>query len=442
MKRIEPKLLKGFRDYLPHQMIARKQIIAAAEKVFEHYGFSPLQTPALEYAEILLGKYGADAERLLYRFTDNGGRDVCLRYDLTVPLARVAAQYPNLPSPLKRYQIAPVWRAEKPARGRFREFFQCDVDIVGSTSLAADAECVAVDNDLLDALGVTHFQININNRKILTGLLESLRQDGADRQAEHSILRSIDKLPAMGEEAVRRLLAEENQLEQASIDHVFAFLGIAGSNDQMLAGAGKLVGASEVGCQGVEELRQVVAYAVALGVPADRIHVDFSIARGLDYYTGSVFETFLLDLPGFGSVMSGGRYDDLISTFLGREMPAVGISMGMDRLFSGMAELGLIEETKTPTRVLVALLGPELLPDALATAGQLRKVGLPTEVYFDNARLKKQLKYANNQEIEAVVILGPDEVATGQATVKLMETGEQTQIPLSNLAQQLSSLIA
>ncbi len=440
MNTIEPRLLKGFRDYLPQQMIPRQRMIRAIEMVFERFGFSPLQTPAIEYSEILLGKYGADAERLLYRFTDNGGRDVCLRYDLTVPLARVAAQYGDLPMPFKRYQIAPVWRAEKPAKGRFREFFQCDVDIVGSASLLADAECVAVDSDVLSALGVVNFAININNRKILTGLLESLGL-GIDDERGHGILRTVDKLPAMGHETVRRLLTTDNGLDTPAIDRMFEFLGVKGSNDDMLDRANRLIGSSQAGAQGVAELREVVTHATQLGVPQERLRIDFSIARGLDYYTGSVFETFLLDLPGFGSVMSGGRYDRLISTFLGREMPAVGISAGMDRLFSGMVELGLIKESHTPTKVLVAFMGPETLHTALTAANLLRSAGIPTEVYLEEAKLGKQLKYASQRDIPAVVIFGPDEIAAGEATVKLMQKGEQLRVPLFELAPKIAWLI-
>ena len=441
MKPITPKTLKGFRDYLPEQMIARKQMMSAIAEVFERYGFSPIQTPALEYSEILLGKYGADAERLLYRFTDNGGRDVCLRYDLTVPLARVAAQYGNLPLPFRRYQIAPVWRAEKPGKGRYREFFQCDVDIVGTDSLLADAECVAVDSDVLATLGVKNFQIRINNRKILTGWFEALQLGSADNDAGRGILRTIDKLAAMGEATVRELLASDNGLDAGTVDRIFEFLGVAGSNDEMLARAAELIGASEAGARGLTELRTVVECALALGVPSDRLQVDFSIARGLDYYTGSVFETFLLDLPGFGSVMSGGRYDDLISTFLGRDMPAVGISAGVDRLFAGMLELGLVDDAATTTRVLVAPMDEAVLPAALSVASRLRAAGLGTEVYLEQSKLKKQLKYADQRGIPAVVIVGPDEVAAGEATVKMMADGSQMAVPLDSLPAQLAGLL-
>jgi len=441
MEKIDPRILKGFRDYLPDQMIARKRIIGTIAGVFERYGFAPLETPAIEYSEILLGKYGADAERLLYRFTDHGGRDVCLRYDLTVPLARVAAQYGNLPMPFKRYQIAPVWRAEKPGRGRFREFFQCDVDIVGSSSLLADAECVAVDSDVLRALGIANFRINLNNRKILTGFMQSLGLGSGDDEAGRGVLRTIDKLPAMGEETVRKLLASDNGLDAAAIDRVFEFVGIGGTNDERLAAAEEAIGSAEAGSQGIAELRTVLRRAVEMGVSADCVGVDLSIARGLDYYTGSVFETFLPDLPGFGSVMSGGRYDTLISMFLGREMPAVGISVGIDRLFSAMNELGLIESATTPTRVLVAPMGEAALTAALTAASGLRDAGIPTEVTLDEAKLKKQLKVADQRAVDIVVIIGDDELAAGEATIKLMSKRDQVRVPLGEIPATIPELL-
>jgi histidyl-tRNA synthetase len=435
MSRIEPRVLKGFRDYLPDQMIPRKRMMDAVAQVFERHGFAPIQTPALEYAGILLGKYGADAERLLYRFTDNGGRDVCLRYDLTVPLARVAAQYGNLPMPFRRYQIAPVWRAEKPGKGRFREFFQCDVDIVGTDSLLADAECVAVDNAVLSELGVERFVIRINNRKVLTGWFEAMGLGSEDDERGRGILRTVDKLPAMGEDKVRELLAADNGLETTQIDRILEFLGIEGANDAKLSAARDLLGETESGAAGLSELECVIGSAVSLGVPAGRIEIDFSIARGLDYYTGSVFETFLLDLPDFGSVMSGGRYDELISTFLGRPMPAVGISVGVDRLFSAMQELGLVREAATPTRVLVCPMSEECIGPALEAVASLRSAGIPTEVHSGAAKLRKQLKSANQRQIPIAVILGGDELARGVASIKWMESGTQEEAPLGALAE-------
>ena len=307
--------------------------------------------------------------------------------------------------------------------------------------MLADAECVAVDNDVLSALGVENFRININNRKILTGFLTSLGLGSDDDDAGRAVLRTVDKLAAMGEETVRQLLASDNGLDATAIDRVFEFIDITGTNDEILAAAGPVIGATEAGERGISELRTVLLRAGELGVPAERLRVDFSIARGLDYYTGSVFETFLLDLPGFGSVMSGGRYDTLISTFLGRDMPAVGISMGIDRLFSGMTELELVKTSKTPTRALIAPMCDDALGASLAAAAALRAAEIATEVYLEPAKLKKQLKYADQRDIEVVVILGADELAAGKATVKLMAEREQVQIPLAELAQKLAALL-
>ncbi len=432
MDTIEPKLLKGFRDYLPEQMIPRQRMIDTIARVFERFGFAPIHTPALEYAEVLLGKLGEDAENLFYRFTDHGGRDICLRYDLTVPLARVAAQYRHLRMPFKRYQIAPVWRAEKPGKGRFREFYQCDVDIVGTDSLLADAECIAVDHAVLTALGIPDAVIRINNRKVLAGLLDALELGGDGAANAQDILRTIDKLPSHGEKTVRALLAEKNGLAPDRIDRVFEFIRIEGEPEAMIEQAEPLIGGSQAGADGLDELRQVIEFARHMGVPA--LELDFTIARGLDYYTGTVFETFLPQLPDLGSVMSGGRYDHLISGFLGRDVPAVGISVGIDRLFSGMESLGLVEQAKTPTRVLVAPMGPETVDAALRAAHRLRSADIPTEVYLKEARLGKQLKHADQQGIGLVVILGTEEVAAETATVKEMESGDQTEVPLAQLA--------
>ncbi len=433
---IQPRILRGFRDYLPEEMRPRQAMIQTITEVFERFGFAPLQTPALEYADILLGKYGADAEKLLYRFTDNGGRDVCLRYDLTVPLARVAAQYHDLPKPLKRYQVAPVWRAEKPGRGRYREFFQCDVDIVGSSSLLCDAECVAVDDAVMTALGVENFTIRISTRKVLTALGEAL---GVESEAQlNTIFRTIDKLPSQGPERVRELMASDAGCSPEQIDLIMNFVGIEGSNEEKLARVVEVVGpAAEPAAR---ELEQVLRYAEALGAPAARVEVDFSIARGLDYYTGTVYETFLNDLPGFGSVMSGGRYDGLITRFLGKPMPAVGISVGVDRLFAGLLELGLVKKTRSNVRAMVAAYDADCVPACLETLTALRRAGVASELAFDDETkptLKKQMKAANAKDAPFVVILGPDEIERNVVCLKNMETREQETLPLAQAIERL-----
>lgn len=439
--RIEPRLLRGFRDYLPGEMIPRQRMIQTIIGVFERFGFVPLQTPALEYADILVGKLGDDAEKLLYRFLDNGERDVCLRYDLTVPLARVAAQYRNLPRPIKRYQVAPVWRAEKPGRGRFREFYQCDVDIVGSASPLADAECLAIDAAVMDALGVPSVCIRVNNRKVLNGLASLLGV--RDPQQMLGVFRTIDKLSTAGEPAVREMLLDPCGLQPCAVDRVFAYLGTSGTNAEILAALRAMFAGIEVAQEGLTELERVLEAAEALGADAARVRIDPSIARGLDYYTGTVFETFIIDLPDFGSVMSGGRYDGLISRFLGEDVPAVGISVGLDRLFAAMQELGRVRETGSTAQVLVAVVSDDAVPYALHVARTLRSAGLCVEQFLYNGeRAKKQFQYADARAIPVVAVVGGDERETQRVTLKSLASGLQETVPLALAADRARALLA
>jgi histidyl-tRNA synthetase len=436
-QRIEPRLLKGFRDYLPSDMQPRQEMIRTIGDVFERFGFGPLQTPALEYTDVLLGQYGADAEKLLYRFEDNGGRDICLRYDLTVPLSRVAAQYGDLPKPFKRYQIAPVWRAEKPGRGRFREFYQCDADIVGSPSLIYDAECIALDYAVMQALNIANVNIRFSTRKLLGALGQALGVNDDARLA--TIFRTIDKLPSQGRQRVVELLGIEADCDPAQIDTIMQFIEIDGDNAARLSAVADVLGAPAQ--EAVAELDDVLGFAVDLGVPAGILALDFSIARGLDYYTGTVYETFLTDLEGFGSVMSGGRYDTLISRFIGKDMPAVGISVGIDRLFAGLIELGTVTPSPSTTTIMIAALGQECVRPALQLVSRLRNAGIAAETAFDSTEggsMKKQLKVANRQEVPFVGILGSDEVAAGKVALRDMATGEQTLMTPDELLARLS----
>ena len=437
---IQPRVLRGFRDYLPAVMAPRERMVARVCAVFQQFGFMPLATPCLEYADILLGKYGEDAEMLLYRFADNGGRDVCLRYDLTVPLARVVAQYPDLPRPFKRYQIAPVWRAEKPGRGRFREFVQCDVDIVGTESLAADAECVQVDNAVMAALGVTDFRIRLNNRKVLSGL--AALAGGVDKGRMRAVFRTIDKLDKQGEQAVRDMLVSQNGLSEDHADRVMAFLKIEGDNAERLDRATQIMDGVETAQEGLAELRQVVELAEAGGVPAERLAVDLSVARGLDYYTGTVFETILGELPAVGSVMSGGRYDDLISMFTGKDLPAVGISVGLDRLLAALQELGKVDASAGTADVYVTVFDAEGRPEATRLAGELRAVGLCVELSFTSGKLGKQFKQADRLGARLALVLGPDERSSGQVAVKDLTSGNQETVPREEIVERARALIA
>ncbi len=437
MSRVEPRVLRGFRDYLPEEMIPRQRMIRKLESGFESFGFVPLQTPAIEYSDILLGKYGEEGSKLLYRFRDEGDRDVALRYDLTVPLARLVAQYPDLPRPFRRYQIAPVWRAEKPARGRFREFVQCDGDIVGSADFAADAEILQLGCALLDALGVARYRIRLNHRKVLSGLSATA---GIAPEAEAGVLRTIDKLPKIGAEATRRLLSEENRLEAAQIDKVFDFLAIAGTNEEVLHRLDGFFAAGGPGCDGCDSLRKILGILGPLGL-LDRVSIDLSIARGLDYYTGTVYETFLEDLPGFGAVMSGGRYDGLIGTFAREEIPAVGISLGIDRLLAGLIELKLLDGGGAGVApVIVTTFDADRAADAARAAAAVRAAGLSCELYPGFAKLAKQFKYAERRGARWVIVVGPDEAARGEVQVKEMATKKQEAVPLDRLGAYLRGL--
>jgi len=436
---IQPRLLRGFRDYLPEVMVPREKMIATVTGVFQKFGFAPLATPCLEYSDVLLGKYGDDAEMLLYRFKDNGDRDVSLRYDLTVPLARLVAQYGDLTMPFKRYQVAPVWRAEKPGRGRYREFVQCDVDIVGTASLAADAECVQVDNAVMTALGVENFRIRLNNRKVLTGLAALAGE--ADDGAMRGILRTIDKLDKQGPDAVLGLLVSENGLTEEQAGRIMDFVGMEGDNEERLGRAAEILAGVERAQQGIEELRTVLDLAEAGGVPAERLRVDLSIARGLDYYTGTVFETMLDDLPAVGSVMSGGRYDGLISIFMGRDMPAVGISVGLDRLLAALQELGKVESCAGVADVYVTVFDEDGRRDATAVAGRLRQAGLNVEISFRAGKLGKQFKQADRLGAGVALVLGPDERASGVVAVKDLQSKQQEMVPVDRLVERVRALL-
>ncbi len=430
--KLEPRVLKGFRDYLPAVMLPKQGMLDRVAEVFQSFGFAPLQTPALEYSDLLLGKYGDEGNKLLYRFHDNGDRDVALRYDLTVPLARVIGMNKGLALPFKRYQIAPVWRAENPARGRFREFVQCDIDIVGSNNPMADAECMAVGAAVLEALGVERFVLRVNNRKLLTALMNRLQI--SDGEPQLAVLRTLDKLPKIGKDAVTKLLHTENSLNDEQCDAIFAFLALKPEElEAWCAG-------DPVGELGARELNQVLSLLEAQGLRG-KVELDLSIARGLDYYTGTIYETFLLDLESIGSVMSGGRYDTLIGMFGGEGIPAVGISLGVDRLFSALTELGLVREQPSPTQVLVTVFDAEHISQSYAIANGLRKAGIKAEVYLGEDKLKKQLKYADRYSIPYVVVQGPDECEAGEVTFKVLAKGEQSRISVEGLAVHVSNLI-
>jgi len=408
MAKIEPKTLKGFRDFLPPEQIARARFIQTIQASFETFGFDPLETPALEYAETLTGKYGDEGDKLMYRFKDNGDRDVALRYDLTIPLARVVAQNGELKKPWKRYQISPVWRAENTQKGRFREFYQCDADIVGTTNPLADAEILTLAGATLAKLGVKDFEIRVNDRRLLDAFFDEQKIDAGKRV---SVLRAMDKLAKVGEAGVA------DELAKAGID----------------AGAIKSILKAVVSNQVPEgsELEKIITLARKMN-PDLKISFDFSIARGLDYYTGLIFETVLTSAPAYGSVLSGGRYDNLVGMFSNREVPAVGMSIGLDRLLSALTELKLVDTVATTTQVLIVNMDESLESDYLRMAGELRNAGINTVIYYESGDMGRQLKYASDRGIRYALIYGADEKREGKVLIKDLSSGEQNKASVNN----------
>ena len=436
-KKRQARVLKGFRDFLPEQMILRQRIIGIARDIFERHGFDPLDTPALEPLDVLTGKAGEN-ERLMYHFEDAGGREVGLRYDLTVPLARVVAMHQNdLVFPFKRYHIAPVWRADNPQRGRFREFWQCDADIAGSASPLADAEVIAIMAEILEAVGLPEFTIRISHRR----LLESLgRAAGAPDDRATALYRTIDKLDKIGAEGVaRELQAGGFAPEQAQ--RILDLVTKRGDPLPLLAELRAELNGVEGATTAIDELEQIFRVLPDFGVAPNRYELDLALARGLDYYTGPVFEASVIE-PKIGSVGGAGRYDGLVGAFLGRQMPATGMSLGLERIIEVVREHGLLP---TPTTVAaVALIAfPETFGTAARLASTLRKGGLRIDLSLQpNRSVGDQLKLADRKGISLAVILGANEMASGVATLKDLRGGDQTSIPLDSLAEVLSERLA
>jgi histidyl-tRNA synthetase len=432
--RIQPRTLKGFRDYPPALAIPRERMLEQARAVYRSYGFAPIDTPALEYTEVLLGKGGEEADKQLFRFTDNGGRDVALRFDLTVPFARFAAQHvAQLGTPFKRYHLAPVWRGENTQRGRYREFMQCDFDTIGTTSNAADIEVALVIGDLLTALGFDRFTVHVNNRMVLNGLLTELGL--AD--ASVPLLRALDKLPKVGAEAVLREMVDRAGASTSQAERVLALATVEGDNAAVLDRLEAGFGSNDLASEGIRRLRQLLEVAAAAGQPPERFRVDLSIARGLDYYTGTVYETFLDDLPQIGSVCSGGRYDDLASVYTNQVLPGVGASLGLDRLLAAMEELGLLSGTATMAPVLVTQFESTALAAYLALAARLRAAGVGVEVYPDARKLGPQLAYAERKGFRLAVIAGSDELARGGWQLKDLADATQREITDADVVEQV-----
>jgi len=525
--KITARLPRGMRDFLPQDMIKRQYVTGVIQGVFEEFGFERLQTPAIEMTETLTGKYGPEAERLIYRaFYGRGKSDeLSLRYDLSVPLCRVVAMYPDLIKPFKRYQIAPVWRADRPQKGRYREFYQCDADTVGSDSVLADAEIINVIYEILTRLGFRDFVINVNDRKVLKGI-------GAFAGVPDGLLgglyRSIDKLSKIGLEGVRRELrlvglpeedvealrrivrlylqgevdlkdlairAAENRVPQSVTRGVIAplreilsgvdrtgiepervqeaagelvgevaralraayadqvemipdeviarlltLLQISGDNREILAELRDQLAEYPIALEGIAELEQIIDYLDALDIPTSTCQVDFAMVRGLEYYTGPIYETVVKE-PAIGSITGGGRYDELIGMFIDHSYPATGTTIGIERIIDVMEELDMFppDVGQTVTQVLVTQFSPDTLIESLRVARELRQAGLNTELYFENDPLGGQIRYALKKGVPYVVILGPDEVATGQVAIRNLAVKQQESVPRQKAAARIKN---
>ena len=435
---IKPRTLSGFRDFLPAAMIPRERLMETAREVYRSYGFAPIDTPTLEHADILCGKGSEETDRQMYRFEDNGGRDVGMRFDLTVPLARFVAQHANdLGMPFKRYHIATVWRGERPQAGRYREFAQCDFDTIGTTSVASDIETGMVIFDLMRAIGFDKFSIRINNRKVLNGLLEK------SGLAEHSVsvLRALDKLPKIGREKVHAEMSNVTGAADEQIEQILQLAEINGDRDSVLSQLDTVCSGSELAEEGLQQLRDVSAAADAVGIENRNLQIDVSIARGLDYYTGTIYETFLDDLPSIGSVCSGGRYDNLAQLYTKQLLPGIGASLGLDRLLAAMQTLEMIPTTKTPADVMVVQFDSDYLNQYISIARSLRAAGLKVEVFPDAKKLNQQFKYADRRGFRAVIIAGADEFESSQVQVKWLHDGSQASVPLDEDGGELAQLL-
>ena len=486
---LKPRLLKGFRDQFSEECLMRRYLVEKISKVYESYGFVPIETPSLEYVDVL-GKYLPESDKAqagIFAFRDNDQSWIALRYDLTAPLSRLIAQYPNLPRPFRRYQLGMVWRDEKPGLGRFREFYQFDIDTVGAATMAADAEVCMVVCDVLERLGFTtgEFLVKINNRKILNGVLEAAGVQPVDATGEFTpqaliTLRAIDKLDRLGSKGVVELLGKGRRdesgdftpgagLGQPEIELIQKYLAVTGdSRDGVCDKLAEIVASSTMGKEGVAELRELSQFLTVAGYGNDKAIIDPTIIRGLSYYTGPVFEAVLTvpyrdedgNVRSFGSVFGGGRYDGLVERFLGEKVPATGASIGLDRILEAMRLLKRIPVPSATAQVLVVTMDKNLMLEYQKITCALRKGGIAAEMFLGQGGLKKQLKYADQWGIPFAVIIGSDEMAKQQATVKDLHKGrqlaetvdnrqewkkaEQTvqmSVPLTSLVSQLQKLL-
>lgn len=441
MATIQPSLPKGTRDFLPNQMLKRQFVIDIIRDVFERYGYEPLETPSIEKLKVLSGKYGDEGEQLMFKVLRRGTKledlrrgqkeflvteygqlvDEALRYDLTVPLSRVIAMHQaELTFPFKRYQIQPVWRADRPQRGRYREFYQCDIDAVGTDSLLADAEAIAVINEIWEALRIPNFTIRINNRKLLSGILQAAKISPA---LSTPVFVAIDKLDKIGLDGVRKEL-EYAELAEKDIDALLSIFGGQYANNNLLQGLLNEYADVELIHAGANELLEMMTFLENMGVPKSAYKVDLFLVRGLGYYTGPIYES-VVEEPKIGSLGGGGRYDRLIGMFLGQEVPATGTSFGIDRIIDVMEELSLFPDVQTKTSVLVCMFDENTRLAAIRFTQRLRDSGVKAENYLAVSKLKKQFSYAHKRGIPHVAVIGPDEMAKNKVTLKNMVDGNQ-----------------
>ena len=441
MATVTPRTLSGFMELLPAQQQQLERMMDILRTTYSRYGFTPLDTPVIEASEVLLAKGGGETEKQIYRF-QKGDADLALRFDLTVPLAKYVALHGNdLAFPFRRYQIGKVYRGERAQRGRFREFYQADIDIIGDGKLdiTNEAEIPSIIYQTFTALGLTRFQIRVNNRKILNGFYAMLGL--TDRSGD--IMRTVDKLDKIGPHKVRACLMDDVGLTADQAEEIMRFISITGSNDQVLSALEGYRNRHELFDQGLDELTTVTRYLAAFGVPEVNFAVDLTIARGLDYYTGTVYETTLLDYPEIGSVCSGGRYDNLAEYYTDRQLPGVGISIGLTRLFYVLGEQGLLNPSlpTAPADVLILPMTQDLTP-AIHLATRLRGAGVRTQLYTEQKKFKAKMNYADKLGVPYVVFLGDDEIAAGLVACKDMTSGEQTKLPfdatLSRIQEGLS----
>ena len=438
MEIIKPRTLSGFMELLPGKQLQFERMAEILRRTYASYGFAPLDTPAIEDAQILLAKGGGETEKQIYRFT-KGDSDLALRFDLTVPLAKyVALHYGELSFPFRRFQISKVYRGERAQRGRFREFYQADIDVIGDGKLDIlnEAEIPAIIYKVFTGFGLRRFQIRVNNRKILNGFYAMLGLS----EKSGDIMRTVDKLEKIGPEKVRVILLEDCGLQEDQADEILKFIAITGSNAQVLSALGGYAGRNTLFDQGLEELKAVTRNLAAFGVPEENFAVDLTIARGLDYYTGTVYETALLDHPEIGSVCSGGRYDNLAGYYIDKALPGVGISIGLTRLFYVLDEQGLLNPAlpSAPADVLVLPMTGDAGP-AIALAETLRESGLRVQLYGEQKKFKQKLAYANKLGVPYVVLLGEDELAAGKCALKDMRTGEQVLVTAQEAAQRIQA---